>query len=169
MKKQNELIHPWLRNILFELEKGRHKLEPYAFKYGYVPHHDVQNKNRSYFAMEYLEQLFVHTFMTELCKTNDFNSVVFLHDGLLLAPPPEEVCITHAMLAACKILDMPAVPCKMTNLISQYNTYTKIHNPAQRPATAYNKPPSRITSLTKSLWKSSADKQACTNYQKVIK
>jgi hypothetical protein len=106
--------------LLRQLEELRPNLLSTAQRLGFDgrftdPH------NINYFALEYLEQIYIRQFLEVLGIRQNLNSVVLVHDGLYFSPPaPAEEIALISSIAARKT-GLPPLQLHMQNLTNLWN------------------------------------------------
>ena len=76
-----------------------------------------------YFALEYLEQLFLQTFTTNLCTQLQITSLIYVHDGFYCAPAPSQEQLRRVALLTTQQLQLPYLPIKMIDLVPEWQQH----------------------------------------------
>ena len=98
-----------------QLDARRPSLVETARCLGFEPQ-GTNDANVSYFAMEYLEQKYVRHLLASLSKIKDVHSVVLVHDGLYLSPPPTHDEVARASEAAATTAGLPILQLNLKDL-----------------------------------------------------
>jgi hypothetical protein len=77
--------------------------------------------NINYFALEYLEQLYVRQFLEELGIRQSLDSVVLVHDGLYFSPPLPVQEIASISASVARKTGLPILQLHMQNLANLWN------------------------------------------------
>ena len=121
-----------LERLLRNLDVSRSNLVTYAKAQGYVPG-PVTDRNRYYYCMEYLEARFMKAFVSALLQYEHLTSVIWLHDGVWVAPEPSYDSIKKAIACATQGDYLP--PVKITNLNEEWNRRFQVNMPVNwKPA-----------------------------------
>ena len=110
---------PEVVNLFKELDALRPKVLLFAGDKGFCES-DFEPHNRMYFAMEFIEQLFVRQLVECLGVRTAVDSMVYLFDGLLLSPPPTDLEISAIASEAAKIVGLPSFPLEYTNPLPRW-------------------------------------------------
>lgn len=81
----------------------------------------TKETNVIFFALEYIEQKFFRKFVSLLCETHPVSSLVYIHDGLLVAPPPNDVLIQSVAQQASFSTNLPVFPLHIINLQHEWS------------------------------------------------
>jgi hypothetical protein len=73
-----------LRTFLGQLQGHKTRAIEFAISKGFDPSRTT-DRNRTYFALEYLEQLFMRALTTSICMNQVIESLVYIHDGVYQA------------------------------------------------------------------------------------
>jgi hypothetical protein len=114
-----------LKELLSTIQAGKQVAVDCAIRHGFQAPPTTTDANVLYFALEFLEQKYFQTFTTELCKMQDFTSVVYLHDGIWLEPAPLAPHVVAAAMSAADALGVPYLPLKAQSLHTNYCDLTK--------------------------------------------
>ena len=109
-------------NALRDLGTLRHNLFVVAERHGYAPLHTTP-QNKAYFALELLEQLYIRTFPQELSHTCVLASVVLVHDGVYLSPPPSLSNVATASARAAQATGIPTLNIAYKDLAPIWDRY----------------------------------------------
>ena len=101
---------------------------------GMTPH-SRKKHNEIYFALEFLEQTFFRNFIFELGKTFPVESLVYIHDGILISPKPTHSAIAEAAHSAAAIIGVPPpqLSCEDLTVAWQRNFSSLERKAATRP------------------------------------
>ena len=89
------------------------------------PAHPIRQSDSTFRLLEHFESLIVKDTIQAVAARHPTQSLVWLHDGFLIHPPPPEELLRHnetAVLAKHQIRSEPAW-FKITPLVDQYNAY----------------------------------------------
>jgi hypothetical protein len=114
-----------LSELLSTIQAGKHVAVDCAVRQGFQAPLTTTEANVLYFALEFLEQKYFQTFTSELCKMQDFTSVVYLHDGIWLEPAPLAPQVVAAAMAAATNLGVPYLPLKAHSLHTNFRDLAK--------------------------------------------
>jgi hypothetical protein len=80
------------------------------------------DKSRAYFHIEELEARFIRHFLASLVEKQQFNSIILLHDGVLLEPAPLDKFLKQAMDdASFAICVAPPIEVTSEKLVPRYH------------------------------------------------
>jgi hypothetical protein len=139
-------VPPLLSKLLSTIQEGKQAAVDYAVRQGFQAPLAATNTNILYFALEFLEQKFFQQFTKELCKMQDFTSVIYLHDGIWLEPAPLVPHVVAAALFAADALGVPYLPLKAQSLLANYRDLTKGDATSREPPVATHNPRKRFMS-----------------------
>ena len=103
-----------------QLEQLRPNLAPKAGEFGFNADY-TEEHNVNYFALEFLEQLYVRHFLAVLSSNVELESVVLVHDGIYLAPQISTSDVAAASAAAAQATGMPTLLFTSQNLTLLWN------------------------------------------------
>ena len=109
-----------ITNLFRKLESLRGKVTQFATEMGCCLEH-TNTANRTYFALEYIEQKFMQTFTHYLCKFVHIDSLVYVHDGIYCSPQPNKEQLSKVMHVVTGELKLPYFAIRVIDLLPLWN------------------------------------------------
>jgi hypothetical protein len=126
LHKHFMFVPDYMLVFLADLQQHKVKAVSFAMRLGFDTA-ACEDKNRVYFALEYLEQTFMRTFLRYICTHSHISSIVFIHDGIYVQPCPDEVVLHAATNFACSELNISKLSLRIVNLFPHWlDTYRNL-------------------------------------------
>jgi hypothetical protein len=112
----NFFIPPIITELVAAIEPLKRQAVAAAAAFGYIEHALVTDKNRLYYAMEFLEVKLLLEIIGRLQQKHKVTSCIWLHDGVWISPPAPEAMIHACLVDCCKCLQLPLLPLRIVSL-----------------------------------------------------